>query len=222
MKAKILLFTSSLVLFVTALQAQVDFKISGGGTYSTWRGDATGSMKDMVEATNGILTTHGKAGFYGGISASIPIGGGVSLSPGAFYSQKGYELSGDYKINKMDFVGANASAKVNSQYIDVPLLLKIEPSKGFEIFAGPQVSFLVKSDLKIDAGAMGFSFFKRTMDITNDMNDIDLGLTGGLGYRFANGFSVNATYDHGLSRLDKNENFKAYNQAFEVGIGYSF
>ena len=54
------------------------------------------------------------------------------------------------------------------------------------------------------------------------MNSIDVGLTGGLGYQFNNGFSISASYDHGLSRLDKNENFKAYNQAVKVGVGFTF
>ena len=205
-----------------ALQAQVNIGIKAGPTYSTWRGDATSSMNDMIDVTNGILQTKGKTGFFAGATAAIPLGGIVSIEPGVMYAQKGYELSGDYSIDKLDFVGINASAKVNSHYIDVPLLLKVEPSKGFQIFAGPQVSFLVKSDMKVDAGALGFSFFKRTMDITDQMNSIDVGLTGGLGYQFNNGFSLSASYDHGLSRLDKNENFKAYNQAVKVGVGFTF
>ena len=139
-----------------ALQAQVNIGIKAGPTYSTWRGDATSSMNDMIDVTNGILQTKGKTGFFAGASAAIPLGGIVSIEPGVMYAQKGYELSGDYSIDKLDFVGINASAKVNSHYIDVPLLLKVEPSKGFQIFAGPQVSFLVKSDMKVDAGALGF------------------------------------------------------------------
>jgi len=33
---------------------------------------------------------------------------------------------------------------------------------------------------------------------------------------------VNAGYDHGLSRLDKNSNFKSYNRTFKVGVGFRF
>ncbi|MBA2499137.1 MAG: PorT family protein [Chitinophagaceae bacterium] len=222
MKSKIILLGTLMFFSFITLQAQVNFGIKAGPTFTTWRGDATGSMNEMIDATNGILKTQGKTGFFAGLSATIPLGGIVSIEPAVLYAQKGYQLSGDYSIDKLDFVGINASAKVNSHYIDIPLLLKVEPSKGFQVFAGPQVSFLVQSDMKVDAGALGFSFFKRTMDISDQMNSIDVGLTGGLGYQFTNGFSVSASYDHGLNRLDKNENFKAYNQAFKVGVGFNF
>src|SRR5690606_36930608 len=222
MKYKVILLGAFSFFSFMALNAQVYIGVKAGTSLSTWRGEATGSMNELIDATNGILNTKGKTGFYAGLSAGIPLGGMVSFEPGVMYSQKGYELSGDYNIDKLNFIGLNASAKVNSHYIDVPLVLKVEPSKGFQIFAGPQVSFLMKSDMKVDAGALGFSLFKRTLDITDQMNKIDVGLTGGLGYQFNNGFSISAAYDHGLNRLDKNESFKAYNQAVKIGVGFTF
>lgn len=222
MKSKILLATTLLFLTAITSQAQIKKGIYGGTVFSNWRGDATQSLGNMVDATNGIVHNEGKTGFFAGGFVEIPIGNMVSIQPTVTYSQKGYAIKGDYSITKINFIGVNASAKVNSQYIDVPLVLKIQPAKGLEIFAGPQASFLVKSEMKINAGALGFSFFKKTIDITDQFNKIDLGLTGGIGYSFDNGFLISASYDHGLSKLDKNENFNAYNQAFKVGVGYKF
>ena len=222
MKSKFLLATSFIFLTIVTAHAQIKKGIYAGTTFTNWRGDATESLGNLVDATNGIITTEGKTGFFAGAFVEIPIGENISIQPGATYAQKGYAMKGDYSINKLEFIGVNASAKVNSQYIDLPLLLKVQPAKGLEIFAGPQVSFLLKSEMKLDAGALGFSFFKKTMDMTDQINPIDMGLTGGIGYAFDNGFFVSASYDHGLSKLDKNENFKAYNQAFKAGIGYKF
>jgi hypothetical protein len=74
----------------------------------------------------------------------------------------------------------------------------------------------------MDAGLLGVSLFKTNMDVTDNFNKADLGITGGVGYTFPNGFSINAGYDHGLSRLDKNSNFKSYNRTFKAGIGFRF
>ena len=86
----------------------------------------------------------------------------------------------------------------------------------------PQVSFLVKNNLKLDAGILGFSLFSRNLDITNNFNKTDIALAGGAGYQFDNGFNINAGYDYGLSKVDKNSNFKAYNRVVKVSVGFSF
>ena len=49
-----------------------------------------------------------------------------------------------------------------------------------------------------------------------------MGLTGGIGYQFENGLNVQAGYDYGLSKLDKNENYSAYNRVVKVSVGFSF
>ena len=95
MKSKFLLLAAFTFFSFMALQAQVNIGIKAGPTYSTWRGDATSSMNDMIDVTNGILQTKGKTGFFAGVSAGIPLGGVVSIEPGVMYAQKGYELSGD-------------------------------------------------------------------------------------------------------------------------------
>ena len=69
--------------------------------------------------------------------------------------------------------------------------------------------------------------FKKVQRIFNeytapDFNKADVALTGGASYTFDNGFSINAGYDHGLSRLDKNSSFKSYNRTFKVGVGFRF
>ena len=222
MRTRILLLLFVFSFTTIALHAQVSKGIRAGVTFSNWRGDATNTINDLVDVTSGILKTETKTGFFAGGFVQIPISDMVSIEPGVYYAQKGYTLRGNYSIDKLDFLGINASAKVNSHYIDIPVVLKVKPAQGFEVFAGPQLSYLAKSDLRIDAGALGISFFNKTLDMTEQMNRIDLGVTGGIGYTFDNGFNVSASYDHGLSKLDKNENFKAYNQAFKVGIGFKF
>ena len=206
---------------IAMAQTQPSFNIKAGVSSSTIKGDAANSLDQLIDYTDGYITTHNKTGFYGGVSANLPLGGSVSLEPGIGYTQRGYEMRGELGIKGMEFLGANAKAQLNSHYVDVPVLLKVNMD-GFQVFAGPQVSYLVKSDLRTTAGVLGFNILNKTFDATEQMNRWDAGITGGVGYQFQNGVNISASYDHGLSRADANKNLNAYNRSFKVGLGFNF
>lgn len=202
--------------------SQVKTGINAGLSNARWKGDAMVNLNDLLEFSNGMVTTQPVNGVYAGGFAEIPLGGMFSVQPGVYYSQKGYEMRGEFTGKNLDFLSAGASATVKSHYIDIPVLLKAEVAKGLQVYAGPQVSYLVKNNLKVDAGLLGVSLFKRNIDITDQFNKVDFGITGGVGYTFDNGFSINAGYDHGLVPLDKNNRTETYNRVFKVGIGFRF
>jgi Outer membrane protein beta-barrel domain len=222
MKKNLLLTTAMVLGIVMASQAQVSKGFRAGTSISNWRGDAAGTMNDLVDVTSGFLQTASKTGFYAGAYVQIPLSEKIMVEPGVYYAQKGYSLKGDLAIDKLNFLGAGASAKVNAHYIDIPVVLKVEPVKELQLFAGPQVSVLAKTDLRLQAGILGISLLNKTLDITNEFNRIDMGATAGVGYQFGKGVNITASYERGFSRLDKNETFKAYNQAVKVGLGFSF
>jgi hypothetical protein len=220
---KIYTLAAVLLIFAVApIKAQMKYGITGGLSHSSWKGDAVGNLNNLLDFADGMITTRARNGVFAGGFVEMPLGGGFSIQPGVYYSQKGYAMEGRVTADKLDFLGAGAKADLVSHYIDIPVVLKAEVAKGFQVYAGPQLSYLLKSNLKMDAGLLGISLFKRTMDVTENFNKADLGLTGGAAYTFENGFSVTASYDHGLSRLDKNSSFKSYNRGFKVGIGYTF
>lgn len=202
-------------------QTAPSFGVSAGVTSASIKGEANNSLQNLMDYTDGAVTTRSRTGFYGGANVSIPLGGAVSVEPGIYYSQKGYMMNGELNIKGAEFIGANAKAELTSQYIDVPLLLKANVG-GLQVFAGPQVSYLAKADLRTTAGVMGFNVFNRKMDATQEFNRWDAGVTAGVGYEFANGFQVRGSYDHGLSKVDANQNFDAYNRSFKVGVGFRF
>lgn len=213
---------ASIVVSTFAMaQAQPSFGIGGGVTSSTMKGDAVNSLNSLLDYTDGKVTTKSRTGFYGGAYANIPLGGGISVEPGVYYAQKGYELKGELNIKNMEFLGMNAKAELQSHYIDIPLLLKADLG-GLQVFAGPQVSYLAKADLRTTAGVLGFNVLNRKMDASEQLNRWDAGITGGLGYQFANGVNIRASYDHGLSKADANQNLDTYNRSFKVGLGFSF
>ena len=159
---------------------------------------------------------------YAGAYATLPLGGNISLEPGLYYTEKGYEVKGELGLKGLEFLGANAKAQLQQQYIDIPVLLKADLGGGLQIFAGPQVSYLAKSNLKTTAGLLGFNLLNKTMDVTDQFNRWDMGVTGGVGFQFKNGLNLSAAYDYGLSKVDANKSVNGYNTAFKVGIGFRF
>jgi hypothetical protein len=168
-----------------------------------------------------MVTTSNRSGFFAGGYANIPLSENISVEPALYYSQKGYEMHGELNLKGVDFLGASATARLNTQYIDMPVVLKAN-FNGFQVFAGPQVSYLAQADLRTSAGVLGFNLLNKTMDATEQFNRWDVGLTGGVGYQFKNGVNVMAAYDHGVSRVDANKNAESYNRGFKVGVGISF
>ena len=218
MKKQFLITLTIFVATISFAQIKPTFGVRAGIISSGIRGQASGNLDNLISFANGMITTNNHTGFYGGVYAGIPVSDMITLEPGLFYSQKGYELNGDLTIKGAGFLGANAKAKLQSEYLDIPVLLKANIS-GLQIFAGPQFSYLTKANLNTTAGLLGFNLLNNNMDVTQQFNRWDIAVTGGIGYKMSNGININASYDYGLSKLDKNQNTKAYNNAIKIGIG---
>ncbi len=221
MKNKILLLPIFFISFSAFAQSNIKLGVSAGITNSTIQGDASKSFEGLLDFTNGIATSRNHLGFYAGVNADIPISSNVSVVPGIMYAQKGYEFSGSFNIKGLDFLGAGAKAVLQTEYIDVPVLIKAK-LQGFQIFAGPQVSYLAHAGLRTTAGVFGINLLNQTTDATAQFNPWDVALTGGIGYQLTNGVNLMASYDYGLLKMDANQNVKSYNNAFKVGLGISF
>ncbi len=218
MKKQILLSIFIITSAITFGQVTPSFGVRAGVTSSSMRGDAVSNLNNLLDFSNGMVTTGSRTGFFAGTYVNIPISQGFSAEPAIYYSQKGYELKGVFNVKGADFLGANAKAQLQSQYIDIPLLLKANVG-GLQLFAGPQFSYLTKADLHSTAGVLGINLLNNTMDATSQFNRWDTGLTGGIGYQFSNGLNIMASYDYGLSKADANQNLKAYNNSIKIGIG---
>jgi hypothetical protein len=221
MRKHFLLFASIVLSIGAMAQAKPSFGIKGGVSSSGMRGEAVNSLQSLLDFADGMITTNNRTGFFAGANATIPVGETVSIEPGLYYTQKGYELRGAFNLKNVEFLGANAKAQLTSHYIDIPVVLKANLG-GLQVFAGPQVSYLAAADLRTTAGVLGFNLLNRTMDATEQFNRWDAAITGGVGYQFKNGLNLSAAYDHGLSRADANKNLESYNRSIKVGVGFSF
>jgi len=221
MKKQILLLLFVVISTHSFAQLAPTFGIRAGLSSAGMRGEAVDNLKSMLDFADGKITTANRTGFFAGAFASVPLDKMISIEPGVYFTQKGYELKGGISVKGAEFLSANAKAQLQSNYLDMPLLLKIN-IEGFHLFAGPQISYLLNADLKTIAGVMGFNLLNNTMDATQQFNRWDMGVTGGIGYKFSNGINITAAYDHGLSKADANKNISSYNHAIKIGVGLNF
>jgi hypothetical protein len=221
MKNKILLFLSLVISTSSFAQLKPSFGVRAGILSSGFRGNTVNSFNNLLDVTNGRVTTTDHTGFFGGVYASVPVSDIISIEPGLYYSQKGYDIHGELGLKGLEFLGANARAKLQMQYIDIPILLKANIG-GLQLFAGPQFSYLSKAGLRTTAGALGINILNSTMDATGQFNRWDAGVTGGIGYQFSNNINLVASYDYGLTKIDANRSTGTYNRAIKLGLGISF
>ena len=217
MKKQLLLAAFVMVTSFGFAQVQPTFGIRAGIASSSIKGDAPNSLNNLLDFTNGAVTSSGHTGLFAGGFVSIPLGSVMSVEPSISYAQKGYNLRGELNIKGAEFIGANAQAKLTTHYIDMPVVLKANMN-GFQVFAGPQVSYLAKADLVTTAGLLGFNLLNKKMDATNQFNRWDAGITGGIGYQFTNGIRITADYDRGLSKVDAGQQFQSHNEGFRIGM----
>ena len=215
-------FTIISLMMINIMYAQVSIGIRNGVNFSKWEGEDLQIINDLLDKTDGYAYTKGVTGMHIGGYVNIPISETFAFEPGIEYSKKGYSIKGDFQIPVLKYLGINARAQVQSHYIDMPLVIKANVYKGFNVYAGPQVSYLVRSTLNAKVGVLGITLFNRGFGITERFNKVDMGLTGGVGYAFNNGLNIQAGYDYGLSKLDKNDNYDAYNRVVKVSVGYTF
>ena len=220
MKNKIL-FSIGLLFSITSFAQNISYGGAAGVNISNMRGDAVKNMQQLLNFTNGIVSTKAVTGYYAGGFVNIPVGNIFSVEPALYYTAKGYQLNGSYSVKGIGILTANATAKLNSSYIDMPVLLKAN-FNGLQVFAGPQVSYLTNASLNTTAGIAGFNLLNNKMNVTSQFNQWDVAVTGGVGYQFSNGLRITAAYDRGLSKVNAGQSLSAYNQGFKIGAGFSF
>jgi hypothetical protein len=221
MKKQLVLAAALFVSTLAMAQVTPSFGIRAGLSSANLHGDAIGNLNNILNYTNGMISTGSRTGLFAGAYTSIPLSENISVEPALYYTQKGTALKGDLAVKAVQFLGVNAHAHLTEHYIDMPVLLK-GTINGFQVFAGPQISYLANANFKTTAGILGINLLNKNIDVTDQMNRWDAGVTAGIGYQFANGVNITAAYDHGLSRVDANKSLNSYNRSIKVGVGFRF
>jgi hypothetical protein len=141
-----------------------------------------------------------------GIGVETPLSTNFALALEVNYSQQGTAV--------VPADGSDATS-YSLDYITIPVLVKLQASPRFSIFAGPQVGILLNATLKHlgDPNADAKEFFNKT----------DYYAVFGLGYRSATGAFIDARYHQGFEGLAKVDGATdLLNHYFSFRVGYSF
>lgn len=129
-------------------------------------------------------------GFNAGVYATLPISDFIAIQPEVLFTTKGAELEYSNAL-----VSGNTKFRLN--YIEVPLLVRVNVTKNFNIHAGGYASYLVSSKV---TGEGSFDF-EQEID-TDDLNKFDAGLSAGVGVDF-DPISIGVRYNYGLTKIGK-------------------
>lgn len=182
---KISLAVLLLLGFTTISNAQINdaaaqFGVKGGANFSNLYND------DVDD--NNVLTS-----FNAGVYATLPLTDFMAIQPEVLYSRKGAEM-----VYNNAFVSGTAKFKLN--YIEVPVLLKVNLAKNLSVHAGPYFSYLVDAQITNETDSGSFDF-EETYD-NDDFNKFDAGLAAGIGLDFDK-FGIGVRYNYGLSTVGK-------------------
>jgi len=167
----------TIFLIFIGLTAHAQFGIKGGLNFSNLRSDGPDNFN--------VLTN-----WHVGVLYEAYINSSISIQPEFLYSVQGAKLrSEEFKLN----------------YFEVPVLLKVNLTDGFNLQAGPQFGMLLsESD--------NFSRY--------NSETFDFGLTGGLEVFVADGLFVQARYYQGTKNVTSNTNLK--NTVVSASLGFIF
>jgi hypothetical protein len=174
--------------------AQIQFGVKAGYNLAN-------VMQSGPDPENGLKS---KSSFNAGVLASVPLFNSFFLQPEIVYSGQGTGISDN------GFTGT-----LNYNYLNVPVLFKYQAPSGIFAETGPQVGFLLSSNLKADG---------ETVDTKDQTQSVDFSWALGLGYKLSEmGLGFDARYNLGLTNTLKNgQGESVKNSVFQIGVFYMF
>ncbi len=166
-----------------------------------------------------------KPGVNVGFAVELPLLEKLSIEPGIYYSMQGTKASEYVQVDDMKLGG---DVKMNMDYLNIPIYAKYYIYEGFNVFAGPQFGFNVRSKAKISA--IGFDG-STTYNFKDAVNTFDFAIGIGAGYQFDMGINVSLNYNIGLTNTMKSvelDDFefetsdKYRNGVLQLSVGYRF
>ena len=193
---KSILFIAAVLLSTTFVAAQefVYFGAKGGVNFSNFSGDGFSDFEDG----------NARTAYHLGLVAEIPVSTRFSVQPEVLYSAQGFDMVRIENSQDVEF---------QVDYITVPVMAKFYLVDGFNIHAGPQLGFLVENEISSEAGDTGLN--------TDNLNNFDLSLGLGAGYKFQS-FFIYGRYNAGMSEIYEDENVNTKNSVVQAGIGFLF
>jgi hypothetical protein len=171
-----------------------------------------------VDMTNfwGEEAEHGmKPSYQFGVLMEYKFNPHFAIAPEVVFASQGGKTD-NYVVE-----GAVVKGTFNTNYINVPLMLKYYATPAFSIDFGPQVGFNVYSKMTAKAKA-GNVEAKENVDLKDMTNTIDFGLGLGATYNLTDNAFVQARYTLGLTKVFDIEDSKEKNGNVQLAFGMKF
>ncbi|MGQ1891111.1 porin family protein [Thermophagus sp. OGC60D27] len=196
MKKVISIFAVLLLFVSTSGFSQVIYGVKSGLNFANYGGDDGDGMDSRVAPMLGVFL-------------NVDLGNSLLFQPELLFSMKGAkESEGDL----------NYTDKLN--YLDLPMMLKYYISEGFNVQAGPQLSFLLSAKAEYEEDGSSY-----TEDVKDYVKTLDFGFNLGAGYDFDFGLGIDFRYNLGLSNIVDEDDFvegDLKNRVFQIGVNYKF
>jgi hypothetical protein len=168
-----------------------------------------GNVSNQISSSNSNYSTGSLVGLNAGLTFDLPIIYPLSFAPEVLYSQKGCEAT------TIDGIYTE-----RTHFIDIPLLAKFRVGPAFNFYIGPQLSYLLSTNITYDNG-----FVVSREQYYENNNGHKSFLDGVLGVSFDINRSVDlhARYTLDLQQTDSQGStyVPAYrNQVWQFGIGF--
>lgn len=204
---KIILVLCIAVFTVTGIKAQASLGVKGGVNFASIMGDTPSGLRF-------------RTGYDFGIVAEIETSSSTSVQPEIMFSSQGFHYDGG-KVNGVSLEEDNYKL----DYLNIPIVFKYYINDEFSFETGPQVGFLLSAktaDNSVDKG-----------DLRDNLTNATFDFVVGFGYKFDNGFNLNARYVGGLTNIWKGYtrnppagywyyDYGKRNSVFQLTLGYYF
>lgn len=156
----------------------------------------------IANLSGDVVDAKSKIGLVAGAEAEYQITDMISVTGGLFYSMQGAKSS-------REVLGERA--KMNLDYLNIPVLCNVYIAKGLAVKLGAQLGINVSAKEKYN---------KITEDIGDNIEAVDFSIPVGLSYEYQN-FVLDARYNWGLSNIAKaSGDDSVRNSVFQITLGY--
>jgi len=184
-----------LAVFITALtiggvNAQATFGIKGGVNFASILNENISGVK-------------GRTSFNAGFVAEIETSSSTAFQVELVYSGQGFKYEGGTIEGELI-----PKDTYKLDYLNIPLVFKYYINDEFSFEVGPQVGFLLSAKTDVEG-----------INVKDFFTDASFDLLFGFGYKFDNGFNVNARYNLGLTDIWKGPTYNPGNPYYYYNYG---
>ncbi len=223
MKKYLLVGFFSILTFTSAKAQDFNFGVKGGLNISNLHSSNT-PVDEITES---------RTGFHAGAFGELRFSELFALQLEALYSQQGATTTipyinidppGELGYSKKDYnkqqerPGYEVEGRYD--YLNLPVLAKFYVYEGLNVYGGPQVSVLLSAKDQYES---------EENDVKDQLDPLDFGLYGGVGYQFEMGLFFSASYYWGINNISHIDYSNAlgydiniHQGVFQFSTGYRF